>query len=208
MPQLSLYDIMNLQLNVVLNESLTAEQKIKQIEAGLSKGSVIKDGVYYTDSPYLNANTLPSVDYPGRCGWTLLQTAARVGDLGLAKWLIEKQKANINLANDNGVLPLSEAAKNGQVEFVKYLLSLGVKLNADRVEHDSPLESANAYLELVKKDPSSDFFANNKKVPKVSELNEIIKLLMDAEAAHKEKNKVVPLQPGDDVKPVARRFGM
>ncbi len=69
-----------------------------------------------------------AVNREGRGNWTLLGIAAFRNDFNLARWLIEKQDAHVDY-NRFIQVPLVVAASQGNIEFMKYLLSKGADIN-------------------------------------------------------------------------------
>ena len=72
-----------------------------------------------------------AVDHVNKLGWTALLEAIVLGDGGpkhteIVKMLVAA-KADVNLADKNGVTPLQHAKKKGQAEIVKLLEAAGAK---------------------------------------------------------------------------------
>jgi ankyrin repeat protein len=84
-------------------------------------------------------------------GETLLHYLAVEDHLEAIKALIERKGADVNTLNDFGGSPLSEAAGLGYLELVKYLLSVGAKLQLPE-QKESVLHAAvrSGSTELVK----------------------------------------------------------
>jgi ankyrin repeat protein len=84
-------------------------------------------------------------------GETPLHYLAVENNIEAIKALVEKKGADVNTLNDFGGSPLSEAAGLGYVELVKYLLSVGAKLQLPE-QKESALHAAvrSGSAELVK----------------------------------------------------------
>jgi ankyrin repeat protein len=67
-------------------------------------------------------------------GETPLHYLAVENHIEAVKALVEKKGADVNTLNDFGGSPISDAARQGHVDLVKYLLSVGAKLQIPQQE--------------------------------------------------------------------------
>jgi len=86
------------------------------------------------------------INFPGRCGWTLLGAACMYGKIKLAKWLIIVG-ANVNIGNDNmsclSCMFYPETTTTArQMEIYRLLIANGASLNNPDKTGFYPLEYA------------------------------------------------------------------
>ena len=76
-------------------------------------------------------------------GETILHDAAFSNDrLDIIKYLIEEKNFKINCLDNEFVTPLHEAARAGNLEFVKYLVEKGADINKQDIEGSTALDYA------------------------------------------------------------------
>ncbi|MBY0403162.1 MAG: ankyrin repeat domain-containing protein, partial [Cyanobacteria bacterium] len=123
----------------------------------------------------LGSNPPQSLDEPDENGSTLMIEAARLGDLGAAKTLLEKG-AKLNAANLDGWTPLHQAAFQNNPKMVSWLLSNGADVdplfvqksgqpNADILVADTLVEDA---YESGTRDPDGSLAPSESVIPSTS----------------------------------------
>lgn len=85
--------------------------------------------------------TIPHKDGGEVSGWTMLMSAAKNNNIGVARLLVVSG-ANVNVLNSDGLSAIWIAAAVGNTEIVKYLLSVGVKKDVQAPYGTSPLMAA------------------------------------------------------------------
>ncbi len=115
---------------------------------------------------YLDKNPLEKVDAVDQGGRTALQSAASQGYPDVVKYLVEKWKANVNHADNNGGTALHDAVwsapgtitivgsagpvTGGWLDVVKYLVGKGADINAKDKGGRTPLSFAGGKPEILK----------------------------------------------------------
>lgn len=128
---------------VLADEALNADQKIEAIKDLYAQSEdihldqktgqyLIKEGVFQEED-FQKMNGL-AVNLEDRSGWTLLERAAKKGELDIIKWCITEQGANVNHVNHVYMTALYAAVDGGHTEVVKYLIAKGANVN--RCQYD------------------------------------------------------------------------
>jgi len=73
---------------------------------------------------------------------TTIFEAAEQGDLAQVQALLQEDPQLLNAVDDGGYTPLHEAAYNGQIEILDYLIAKGANLNATSASGSTPLHGA------------------------------------------------------------------
>lgn len=106
-------------------------------------------------SPIKTSQNIPvpnDVNKMDKDGFCPLLRAAKSGDLARATYLIEKEKAMVNICGEYCYTPLHWAAENGDEKLVVYLLSMGASNKKLSSNNRYPSDLAPRYLkELILK---------------------------------------------------------
>jgi ankyrin repeat protein len=80
-------------------------------------------------------------EHPDDWGDTLLAHAARIGNLVVARYLLENQ-AQVNSYNENRTSVLHHGVYSGSIEMVLLLLTYGANLEMEDVDQEAPMDTA------------------------------------------------------------------
>mmetsp|Transcript_19285 Transcript_19285/g.41458 ORF Transcript_19285/g.41458 Transcript_19285/m.41458 type:complete len:490 (+) Transcript_19285:146-1615(+) len=86
------------------------------------------------------------------CGWTPLHKASRRGHLDVIQCLVEQGRADMNIANDQGMTALHDASMAGHFQVVEFLVEQGANINAQEKDGWTPLHRAcsDGHLEIIR----------------------------------------------------------
>ena len=105
-------------------------------------GTLVGDkiGIYYPLEVALKLENQAAiidllVNTRGTNGASLLHSASQDGNIQLAQYLIEDQKVNVNVTDDNGYTPLMYAAGRLRFDVVNLLIEKGADVNLERSDY-------------------------------------------------------------------------
>ena len=93
------------------------------------------------DEALTEIQSLQDVNQKDEDGWTALMYAARLGQIEMAKVLIEKG-ADLEAKNHAGLTPYLWAAYAGHVDMMKFLAEKGANVNQENAYHENALDIA------------------------------------------------------------------
>lgn len=95
------------------------------------------------DQALKDIQTLSDINQKDEDGWTALMYAARLGQLEIAKVLIESN-ADIEAQNHAGLTPFLWATYAGHIDMMKFLTEKGANTQKETAFHENALELASA----------------------------------------------------------------
>lgn len=118
-----MFELYNATFNILINKNTLPETKIQQLKASFSSYSEIKldeaSPIYYLQTA---EGKIPASNLKDKNGRTLLSVCAMQGETEVALWLLEQQKATVDLPDAHGLTPLCYAARNNQVKMLELLI--------------------------------------------------------------------------------------